>query len=227
MPSFSSLFVALVAVSLVTALPIPQAGAKKGFTVNQSVPKPFQAGPVVLKNALVKYGAAVPADVAAAAWGNVTATPEQYDSRYLCPVDIGGQTLNLDFDTGSADLYVLSRLVKQNTDNMGSWVFSTELPSLESAGHTVYNPSQSNTSKQLNGYTWNITYGDGSFSSGNVYTDDVTVGGVTVTGQAVELASQVSSQFIQDTSSDGLLGLAFSSLNTGRHNILPFPRSMH
>ena len=26
------------------------------------------------------------------------------DSEYLCPVTIGGQTLNLDFDTGSSDL---------------------------------------------------------------------------------------------------------------------------
>jgi len=89
----------------------------------------------------------VPADVAAAAaQGSVAATPEQYDSEYLCPVGIGGQTLNLDFDIGSADLYVfMSRLIKQNTDNMSSWVFSTELPSSESAGHTVYDPSQSNT----------------------------------------------------------------------------------
>jgi hypothetical protein len=67
---------------------------------------------------------------------------------WISPVDIGGQTLNLDFDTSSADLclYVfMSRLVKQNTDNMGSWVFSTEFPSSESAGHTVYDSSQSSS----------------------------------------------------------------------------------
>lgn len=85
--------------------------------------------------------------------------------------------MNLDFDTGSADL----------------WVFSSELSSSESAGHTVYDPSQSGTAQKLQGYTWNITYGDGSSSSGNVYTDTVTVGGVSVTGQAVELAEGVSS----------------------------------
>lgn len=36
--------------------------------------------------------------------GSVTATPAAQDVEYICPVTIGGQTLNLDFDTGSADL---------------------------------------------------------------------------------------------------------------------------
>lgn len=36
--------------------------------------------------------------------GSVTATPAAQDVEYTCPISIGGQTLNLDFDTGSADL---------------------------------------------------------------------------------------------------------------------------
>jgi aspergillopepsin I len=68
----------------------------------------------------------------------------------------------------------------------------------------------------LNGATWNISYGDGSSASGDVYTDTVDVGGTTVTGQAVELAKTISAQFQQDTDNDGLLGLAFSSINTGQ-----------
>jgi len=47
-----------------------------------------------------------------------------------------------------------------------------------------------------------------------VGTDTVTIGGTTVTGQAIELANQVSSTFVSDAA-DGLVGLAFSSINTG------------
>jgi hypothetical protein len=36
--------------------------------------------------------------------GEVTATPEENESEYLSPVTVGGQELNLNFDTGSADL---------------------------------------------------------------------------------------------------------------------------
>jgi aspergillopepsin I len=91
--------------------------------------------------------------------------------------------MHLDFDTGSADL----------------WVFSNQLSSASSNGHTTYSPS---SSKLKSGYTWNIGYGDGSGASGNVYADTVVVGPVTATSQAVEAATSVSSQFISDTDND-------------------------
>ncbi len=47
-----------------------------------------------------------------------------------------------------------------------------------------------------------------------MHTDTVSVGTTSVPGQAVELAKTVSAQFQQDTASDGLLGLAFSTINT-------------
>ena len=107
MPSFSTLIAASTLAALVAAKPVPQAvPTKKGFTINQSIAKPFLPGPLQVQKAYRKFNVAVPADVAAAAAddGTVAATPEQYDAEYLSPVTIGGQTLNLDFDTGSADL---------------------------------------------------------------------------------------------------------------------------
>ncbi|MCJ1239627.1 hypothetical protein MMC14_007625 [Varicellaria rhodocarpa] len=133
--------------------------------------------------------------------GEVTAEDQQNDSEYLCPVTIGtpGQKFMLDFDTGSADL----------------WVFSTELPKSDTTGssHTIYNPNSSSTYKATKGSSWKISYGDGSAASGTVGTDNVDIGGLTIKNQSVELAKTLSTEFAQGAG-DGLLGLAFSSINT-------------
>lgn len=195
---------ASVLASVAMAKPVPRATAKQGVTVTQSVPKPVIPWAQQMVNVYKKYNMPVPESLQQASTqssgsggGSVPAVPEPSDVAYLCEVNIGGQTFNLDFDTGSADL----------------WVFSTELPKSEQSGHDLYHPSQSSSSKQLQGYTWQIQYGDGSSASGNVFQDTVTIGGVSVTQQAVEAAKQVSSEFEQDPG-DGLVGLAFSSINT-------------
>ncbi|KAI5201506.1 aspartic protease pepB [Aureobasidium subglaciale] len=155
---------------------------------------------IAVAKAISKYGGTPPTNVqraAAAAQqsGSVTANSYGGDVEYLCPVSVGGTTMNLDFDTGSSDL----------------WVFSTLQASSQRQGHAVYNTA---SGRKLNGESWSISYGDGSGASGQVYADKVVVGGVTATSQAVEAATSISAQFQQDTDNDGLLGLAFSSINT-------------
>ena len=60
---------------------------------------------------------------------------------------------------------------------------------------------------------WKISYGDQSSASGDVGTDTVTLGGLAIQNQAIELAKDLSDQFLQGTG-DGLLGLAFDTINT-------------
>ncbi|KAF2121555.1 aspergillopepsin A precursor [Lophiotrema nucula] len=130
--------------------------------------------------------------------GTVAANPEQNAALFLSPVNIGGQTLNLDFDSGSSDL----------------WVFSTQLPQKSIGQHSAFDASKSTTFKPVQGAQFSISYGDGSGAAGTVGTDQVNIGGVTVQDQTVELATAVSQSFVQDTNTDGLVGLAFSQLNT-------------
>lgn len=130
--------------------------------------------------------------------GRVAANPEENDVEYLSPVKIGGQTVNLDFDSGSSDL----------------WVFNSQLSAAATQGHQIYDPTKSKTFKMMQGASFQISYGDGSGAAGNVGTDAVDLGGAMVPAQAIELATAVSKSFVQDTNNNGLLGLAFSKLNT-------------
>ncbi|KAF2774154.1 aspartic proteinase precursor [Teratosphaeria nubilosa] len=134
--------------------------------------------------------------------GDVPAQDVESQAEYLASVGIGtpAQTLNLDFDTGSADL----------------WVFSTELPSstLSQAGssHSIFDSSKSSTFKKTSD-TWQISYGDGSTASGTTGTDVLDLGGFEIKNQVIELANTLSTQFAQGPG-DGLLGLAFDTINT-------------
>lgn len=205
MPSFTYLTAALALTSTIAATPVQKRDAFSVEQVKHSVH--LKNGPAQVAKTLRKYGKVVPehiqaaADarantVTAAATGSEPANPsDEYDSSYLSPVTIGSTTVNLDFDTGSADL----------------WVFSSLQASSQLSGHDYY---KVDPSKVKSGYSWRISYGDGSGASGKVYADKVTVAGVTATSQAVEAATSVSAQFSQDRDTDGLLGLAFSSINT-------------
>lgn len=91
------------------AAAVPTNPPRKQFTVNQSARTRAQGKTVNLPGmyaqALNKYHAQVPQHVQAAAErGSAVTKPEQNDVEYLTPVDVGGTTMELDFDTGSADL---------------------------------------------------------------------------------------------------------------------------
>ncbi|EED16180.1 aspartic endopeptidase Pep1/aspergillopepsin F [Talaromyces stipitatus ATCC 10500] len=187
---------ALALSALAAAAPAPS--STTSFSINQvAVKKPAIHPAVKYAKALAKYHAEIPSNVASAAAsaqsGSATNKPTADDEEYVTPITAGSSTLHLDFDTGSADLWTYSA----STRGVGS--------------HSTYDTS---TGKKVSGASWQISYGDGSSASGVVYKDKVVVGGVTASSQAVEVATQVSSEFSQDTSNDGLLGLAFSSINT-------------
>jgi hypothetical protein len=106
------------------------------------------------------------------------------------------------------------------TDVQNRWAFSSVTPLALRQGHNLYNPALSNTAQELTGETWSITYSDGGAASGNlVYTDIVDIGGFTVPSQAVELAQQITNNLVYNLL-DGVLGLAFSSINTGMPGLM-------
>ncbi|OAX82431.1 hypothetical protein ACJ72_03211 [Emergomyces africanus] len=128
----------------------------------------------------------------------VTAIPEPYDIEYLSPVNVAGKTMNLALDTGSADL----------------WVFSSQQPLAERASHDYYTPSPGTL--PLSGFSWEVYYGDGSVAKGNVYIDTISIGDVVSPLQSIQACQKVSETFIFDSNVDGILGLAFPSVNNVR-----------
>ncbi|CAD0089278.1 unnamed protein product [Aureobasidium mustum] len=147
-----------------------------------SAPAASAAAPAATDAPSSSYAAPAPAANKDDETGEVAATPADNGAEYLSPVTIGGQKLNLNFDTGSSDL--------------------------------AFDPSKSSSYQELSGQSFSLSYGDGSGAAGVVGTDTVDIGGATVTRQAIELATSVSSAFVSDADSDGLVGLAFSTLNS-------------
>ncbi|KAL7792123.1 putative aspartate protease [Trichoderma ceciliae] len=209
MQTFGAFLVSFLAASGMAAA-LPTEGQKTA-SIEVTFNKNYDAhGPTALYKAKRKYGAPISENLKSAVaarralskrqTGSAPNRPgDSADDEYVTNVSIGtpAQVLPLDFDTGSSDL----------------WVFSSETPRSSASGHTLYSPSKSSTAKKVSGSTWSIEYGDLSSSSGDVYTDKVTIGGFSVASQAVESATKVSTEFVQDTVISGLVGLAFDSGN--------------
>lgn len=193
--------------------PAPAAGRTLSVPVKHSMERraKIKHPALVYAKALNKYNATLPTHVqnvvnrfrlptvakrAGSEEGTVANAPEDSDSEYISTITVGtpGVALPMDFDTGSSDLWVMG-------------------PKITSASKT-YDPADSSTATEMSGASWTISYGDGSSSSGTVYKDKVTIGNLSVTDQAVEVATTVSEEFTEDSAMSGLVGLAMSSLNT-------------
>jgi len=120
----------------------------------------------------------------------VPATLTNNLASYQAPITVGGQNFLLDFDTGSPDL----------------WVYSTLMKDGSAGNHSVYDPTKSSTAVTTQD-SWEVQYNDGTVVNGVVFYDTVTVGGITITNQAVQ-AAVVATGRILINPSDGVLGLS-------------------
>ncbi|KAL5592059.1 hypothetical protein FOVSG1_010948 [Fusarium oxysporum f. sp. vasinfectum] len=124
--------------------------------------------------------------------GSAKVKPSSYGMSFFVPTVIGNQTFKMVYDTGSADL----------------WVYSNESSPFQSLDHPAYVPTSS--AELLKNYNWTIKYAFYDEVSGVVFTDTVKAGHVVAHKQAVQAATVIQAEF----ASDGILGLAFSTINT-------------
>jgi Eukaryotic aspartyl protease len=77
----------------------------------------------------------------------------------------------------------------------------------------MFDPKQSSTFKKQRGSPWNISYCDHSSPWGDVGTNNITIGRLTIKSEAVVSGRILLSDFVQESGS-GLLGLTFGNINT-------------
>ncbi|GBC10559.1 hypothetical protein RclHR1_09720001 [Rhizophagus clarus] len=118
-----------------------------------------------------------------------------FDVSYYGKVLIGNQKFNMLMDTGSSNI----------------WVPNKNCTSASCRNHNDYDSDKSPTFTR-EGNAWSITYGTGS-ASGVTGKDNVKIAGFTAKKQIFGLAYNVSTDFV-GLESDGILGLAFNTLNT-------------
>jgi len=125
--------------------------------------------------------------------GTVGVELDNADVLYYMNVTIGtpAQSFALHIDTGSSDLWVNVR--------------TSEFCANATNGCSVsgyYSPNSSSTYKYINS-VFNITYEDGSGSSGDYVSDTVRFGGVTIPNQELGVG-------YQSTSAQGLIGIGYA-----------------
>ncbi|CAG8565381.1 12377_t:CDS:1 [Ambispora leptoticha] len=120
---------------------------------------------------------------------------EGFDIGYQGPIEIGGQTFTVIFDTGSSDL----------------WVPSQACTDAACKAHKSYDPKKSKGFKSDN-KPFEIKYGTGEVS-GIIAVDDVSVAGAVSKGQTFGLSTKMSDDFRTDEA-DGILGMALDQIST-------------
>ncbi|GAA5976063.1 hypothetical protein JCM11641_003272 [Rhodosporidiobolus odoratus] len=135
----------------------------------------------------------------AAKTGGVGLTDCDDGTLWYGTISIGTPAVDyvIDFDTGSADL----------------WIPSVNCTSAACNTHAKYDPSSSSTSASILNKKLSITYGDGSSTKGTVWSDTVSIAGLTATSQTFGAAYSLTSDF-QDDPYDGLMGMAYGSIST-------------
>ncbi|KII95874.1 hypothetical protein PLICRDRAFT_170473 [Plicaturopsis crispa FD-325 SS-3] len=106
------------------------------------------------------------------------------------------QTFIVDFDTGTADMFLPASNCTVNC-----------------AGHTLFNPNTSSSAVALN-KPFGFAYGDGSTVLGNQFNDTVHIAGLSATNQTFGVADQYSTGFaLPSFPPDGLMGMAFPAIS--------------
>ncbi|KAJ3008864.1 hypothetical protein HKX48_008309 [Thoreauomyces humboldtii] len=153
--------------------------------------------PHILSATAKKFGGRVPqaiskaASLKAAASTGTEPLANVGNEEFYGPATIGGQTLQMLYDTGSSDV----------------WVPDASKSSLP--GKNKYSPSKSSTYKKI-GDAFNIQYGSGS-AVGTTASDTVTVGGITVKAQVFgDVTSEGTNPQASDF--DGILGMGFTTI---------------
>lgn len=97
-------------------------------------------------------------------------------------------------------------------------MFSSKLPS---SNNRFYDPSKSTTSVPA-GSKWQACYDGGRCCIGDLYTDTVSVGGVSIDKQAVGAATTVNNAAFLNEGFDGVLGLSFHGKSFGENPVFIF-----
>ncbi|KAJ3184496.1 hypothetical protein HDU87_003894 [Geranomyces variabilis] len=188
--STAALALALSATSA-SAAAVPPVGAGIPLTRPTSNVTLYDAYPAMLARVAAKFGGTVPAELKPppSIWA---ADPLGNDGSWIFygPVTVGGQVFQMDFDTGSSDI----------------WIPDVSVPELPF--QHKYDRKKSKTFKNI-GADFSIQYGLGS-ATGKSASEEITIAGVTVKGQV--FGDVTTTKDFYKNGSDGVFGLAFPAL---------------